>query len=79
MFGVYCAPPASFPIRVNRGRYIEITIEPIVTPRNAIKRRLDHCQQIGDRCIDFVFIEVGDFSKHRVHCTGLFTDSDSFG
>lgn len=32
----YFAPLASFPIKVNSGRYIEITIEPMVTPRKAI-------------------------------------------
>lgn len=32
----YFPPPASLPMSVNSGRYIAITIVPIVTPRNKI-------------------------------------------
>ena len=33
----YFAPPDSFPIRVKSGRYIEMTIPPMVTPRKAMR------------------------------------------
>ena len=53
-----------------------MTIEPIVTPRKPIRSGSINVKQVGDRRVDFCFVEVGNLSKHRIERTGLFTDAD---
>src|ERR1700733_3781785 len=36
-------------------------------------------QQVLHGRVDFVFVEVGDFLEHGVHCAGLFADADHLG
>jgi len=62
-----------------RGRYIEMTIDPIGDAQEGDQAWLDECEEVGNGGVDLVLVKVGDLAKHRVEGTGLVRQRRSSG